>query len=194
MRYPPEETIKRHESILKAASQMFREHGFDGVSVADVMKSAGLTHGAFPAHFASKEELILACVERAMQEMLARTDRTFNSENAKTTFFSNYLSTQHRDSPQRGCAMTTLAPEIARKSGKMRGIFTENVAALIDKMGRKFFPRRRNSRNDAMAALSMLVGAITLARAIDDETLSREILNAARLHLGVAPETESPEK
>ena len=82
MRYPAEETAVRHESILDAASQMFRRSGFDGVSVAAVMKAAGLTHGAFYSHFESKDALAAASVERALAETLDLADQA--SETADT--------------------------------------------------------------------------------------------------------------
>jgi len=188
MRSSVEETAIKHERILDAASQMFRKRGFEGVSVAEIMKAAGLTHGAFPAHFSSKEEVMKAGVERALQEMLKMAEGAAGLPEPKKAFLSYYLSAKHRDNPENGCVMTTLAPEIARKSGAVRSVFNSYVATVINQMTKMFYPRRRQGRIDAIATLSAVVGAITLARAVDDPALSEEILSSVRAHFEIDPE------
>src|SRR5215467_7744260 len=96
MRYPVEETAAKHERIVKEASRLFRERGFENVSVAEVMKAAGLTHGAFYAHFASKKELQEAAVAYGQKVSLERLQRS-KKKTAKGSFTDSYLSPRHRD-------------------------------------------------------------------------------------------------
>lgn len=189
MRYPAEDTAERHERILDAASTMFRRNGFDGVSVATVMKAAGLTHGAFYAHFESKDAMAAASVERALEEMLTLVDDASETDDPLAAFVARYLSAHHRDNPADGCAMAALAPEIARGSGPVRHTFTTQVRALIERVAGTLLPARRsNARAEAITVLSTLVGALTLARAVDDPSLSAEILTANRARFEVKPE------
>src|SRR5579864_9659831 len=117
MRYPVEETATKHERILKEASRLFRERGFEDVSVAEVMKAAGLTHGAFYAHFASKEELQAAAVAYGQKVSLERVQRS-KRKRSKASFADRYLSRWHRDNPGDGCTMAALAEEVARSSSE----------------------------------------------------------------------------
>src|SRR5215469_8363969 len=110
MRYPVEETAAKHERIVKEASRLFRERGFENVSVAEVMKAAGLTHGAFYAHFDSKEELQAAAVAYGQKVSLDRLQRSKNQK-AKGLYADRYLSPWHRDNPADGCTMAALASE-----------------------------------------------------------------------------------
>src|SRR6516225_5259442 len=104
MRYPAEETAAKHERIVKEASRLFRERGFENVSVGEVMKAAGLTHGAFYAHFASKEELEAAAVAYGQRVSLRRVQRS-KSNQSKGSYADRYLSRWHRDTPGDGCTM-----------------------------------------------------------------------------------------
>ena len=179
MRYPAGETAKKHEKILKEAARLFRERGFDGAGVAEIMKAAGLTHGAFYAHFASKAALEAEAVERAF----AQSDNsiyalTANARDPKRVFLDNYLSAAHRDHPGSGCVMAALGPEISRDSSARRP-FTERVKHMIEGMARRFqWKRKGAARRDSIHLLSAAVGALTLARAVDDPRLSDEILES----------------
>ena len=117
MRYPASQTAKKHERILKEAARLFRARGFDGAGVAEIMKAAGLTHGAFYAHFASKEALEAEAVERAFAQSDTRIYAlTTNTRDPKRAFLDSYLSAGHRDHPGSGCVIGALGPEIARDS------------------------------------------------------------------------------
>ena len=181
MRYPASETAERHEKILKEAARMFRERGFDGAGVAEIMKAAGLTHGAFYAHFSSKGALEAGAVERAF----AQSDRrvyalTAGTSDPKRVFLDTYLSTAHRDHPGSGCAIAALGPEIARDSAA-REPFTRRVRQMIDEIAGRFrWKRKSGSRRNAIHLLSAAVGALVLARAVDDPRLSDEILESVR--------------
>ena len=189
MRYPAAETAERHKRILDSASRMFRRDGFEGVSVADVMKAAGLTHGAFYAHFESKEAMAAAGVERALAEMLNLADHAGEAPDPQAAFVTGYLSQRHRDNPVQGCAMAALGPEIARRTGPVRQAFTTGVRGLIDRLARTVRPAEgADPRAEAITMLSTLLGALVLARAVDDAALSAEILAANRANFGLEPE------
>jgi TetR/AcrR family transcriptional repressor of nem operon len=134
MRYPASETAEKHANILKEAARLFRERGFDGVGVADIMKAAGLTHGAFYAHFPSKSELEIEAVARAFAQSNRRLGALTGEEgDPKQTFLENYLSAAHRDQPGTGCAIAALGPEIARDAAARRP-FTEHIKSMIAAM------------------------------------------------------------
>src|ERR1700761_4323404 len=103
MRYPAEETAAKHDRIVKWASRLFRERGFENVSVGEVMKAAGLTHGAFYAHFVSKQDLQAAAVAYGQKVSLGRLQR--NGKKSKGSYADRYLSRWHRDNPGDGCTM-----------------------------------------------------------------------------------------
>lgn len=181
MRYPANETAEKHEKILKEAARLFRERGFDGAGVAQIMEAAGLTHGAFYAHFPSKEALETEAVERAFAQSGRRIYAlTAQASDAKRAFLENYLSTAHRDNPGSGCAIAALGPEIARDSAA-RGPFTQRVNDMIDGIAGRFrWKRKSEARRNAIHLLSAAVGALVLARAVDDRRLSDEILETVR--------------
>src|SRR5476649_1905235 len=159
MRYPAAETAEKHQRILDAASRLFRERGFDGVSVAEIMKATGLTHGPFYNHFASKEALMAEGVVDYVQD---------------------YLSEAHRNDPGDGCLMSALGSEVSRVPAVRTG-FTAHVRSSIASLAEHFpWSAKRHARRDAIRMLSAMVGAMTLARAVDDEALSEEILREVR--------------
>jgi TetR/AcrR family transcriptional repressor of nem operon len=181
MRYPASETAEKHERILTEAARLFRERGFSGVGVAEIMKAAGLTHGAFYAHFPSKDALAAEAVERAFAESDARVHGPAKvGRDARQSFLDTYLSARHRDDAGRGCAIAALGPEIARDPA-VRAPFTTEVkrmiARLSDGAGRN---APKGSRQEAIHLLSAAVGALILARAVDDPELSDEILASMR--------------
>jgi TetR/AcrR family transcriptional regulator, transcriptional repressor for nem operon len=181
MRYPASETAEKHANILKVAARLFRERGFDGAGVAEIMKAAGMTHGAFYAHFPSKNALEAEAVEHAFAQSERRIYAlTAKASDKKRAFLDNYLNAAHRDHPGAGCAMAALAPEIARDSAA-RKPFTQQVSNMIEEMTQKFRWKRKDAaRRSTIHLLSAAVGALILARAVDDRRLSDEILESVR--------------
>ena len=177
MRYPANETAEKHERILTEAARLFRERGLSGAGVAEIMKAAGLTHGAFYAHFPSKDALAAEAVERAFAQSGAELYASAkDAANARHAFLDSYLSAQHRDGPGKGCAIAALGPEIARDPA-VRGSFTKEVKRMIARMAKESGRNNtKESRQDAIHLLSAAVGALILARAVDDAELSDEIL------------------
>ena len=179
MRYPAAETAAKHARILGRASRLFRERGFSDVSVAEVMKATGLTHGPFYNHFPSKHGLMVEAIRHASEEALKELESTPPSEHGKRAYKSGYLSVDHRDHPEDGCLLAALAPEIAREP-TVKSAVTTIVKTMITKMSSHFpWKRRRDARGETIRMLTSMVGALVLARAVDDADLSREILEEA---------------
>jgi TetR/AcrR family transcriptional repressor of nem operon len=167
------------ERVLKAAARLFREHGIDGVALTDVMREAGLTHGAFYGQFASKEALAAEAARHAMEASAARWARREPVD--LPTFAAAYLSAEHRDRPDRGCPLPTLAVEAARRGGAVKEAIGEGVQGAAGRLAARMARTPPEERLDAaLAALSTLVGAVVLSRAVGDRSLSDRILAAAR--------------
>ena len=176
MKVSREQVQQHRERILAAASHLFRERGFDGVSVADVMKAAGLTHGGFYGHFDSKDALIREALVYESPGRRRRTDAESAAEYADA-----YLSTPHRDNRGTGCPIAGVGSEAARASADVRAALTKTIRRQIDRFSAASpgtTPALR--RRAAIAAYSAMVGAVVLARIVDDGELSKEILGATR--------------
>ena len=120
MRYPAKETAAKHERIVKEASRLFRERGFENVTVGEVMKAAGLTHGAFYAHFGSKQDLQAAAVAYGQGLTASRTRSYSATKKGRKEYADRYLSPRHRDNPGDGCTMAALAQEVARSTPELK--------------------------------------------------------------------------
>jgi TetR/AcrR family transcriptional regulator, transcriptional repressor for nem operon len=174
MRYPVEETAAKHERIVKEASRLFRERGFENVSVGEVMKAAGLTHGAFYAHFASKEELQAAAIAYGQRVSLERVQRS--KKKTKGTFDDRYLSPRHRDNPGDGCTMAALGQEVARSAPELKAAFERGLEEILSAVA--------GDRKEAIFRTAALLGGVVLARAVQDPRVSDEILMTVRQKLG----------
>lgn len=175
MRYPAEATAVKHERIVKEASRLFRERGFENVSVAEVMKAAGLTHGAFYAHFGSKEELQAAAVAYGQKVSLERMQRS-NRKKSRESYADRYLSRSHRDNPGDGCTMAALASEVARSTPELKAAFEQGFEKILSARG--------ENREEAIFRAAAMIGGVVLARAVRDLRLSDEILESVRQKLG----------
>jgi TetR/AcrR family transcriptional repressor of nem operon len=178
-----------HARIVRVAAAAIRRRGYDGASVADVMKQAGLTHGGFYAHFASRD----AMLAEALGHGAAQSRQTLSlaappSDAGLDAIVGAYLSQRHVDAPELGCTLAALGSETHRQSEKVRRVATRGVKELADLIARQL-PARGRGREDALAVLSCLVGALVIARAVDDPALSRGVRKAARrfIRAGVEP-------
>ncbi|MBP2302628.1 TetR/AcrR family transcriptional regulator [Azospirillum picis] len=183
MRVSKEQAAENRRRIVDVAGMLFRERGFNGIGVVDLMKEAGLTHGGFYGHFASKDDLAAEACARAMEEAAERWRRTADERggDALPALLTSYLSQRHRDHSGAGCPMAALGVDAARQGGAARGAFTRGLRPFIDLLGRLVPGRSAEARRKAaLATLSGMVGALVLARAVDDPALSDEILEAAR--------------
>ena len=172
---------EHHEQIVGVAASRFREAGVDKVGVADLMHDAGLTHGGFYRHFESRDQLVAEAVERALhdggQAMAAVAE---SPQDPLSAVIDAYLSISHRDNLGTSCAVTTLAGDVARSTPRARAAYTNQVRVYIDMLVRLLPPGTSDqTRATAITALSTLVGAVSMARAVNDEAFSREILASA---------------
>jgi len=173
-----------HDRVVSTAAARFRESGIDGIGVADLMKEAGLTHGGFYRHFASRDELVAEAVERALQDGGRAVQAVENIRQPPAAVLAllvdGYLSAAHRDSLATSCAVTTLAGDVARSNERARSAYTQQVGTYLALLTKLIAGEKQKSRRmKAIAALSTLVGAVSMARAVNDEKLSREILKSA---------------
>lgn len=180
MRYPRTETAEKHERILEAAGRLLRERGMTGVSVAEIMKAAGLTHGPFYHHFASKEALVAESIETISASAIKDMQALAPDAEGRASFIAGYLSLAHRDDPGRGCPLAALGPEGAREP-VVRSALGRHLKASLDALTAHFpWPGRSPTRGEAIHTLAAMVGAMILARSTDDEVLRGEILDEVR--------------
>ncbi|HJZ77901.1 MAG TPA: TetR family transcriptional regulator [Vicinamibacterales bacterium] len=179
MRVTREQAAANRERVVEAASMLFRRHGFDGVGVADIMNAAGLTHGGFYGHFASKEDLAAeACAHSHADPWPAWMEAP--PEQRLAGIVRSYLTPHHRDNRTGGCLFAALGSDVGRQPRSVRRAFTKRVRAKIDLLRAVVSGRSAAARRErALATLAGLVGALILSRAVDDRALSDEILEAA---------------
>ena len=182
MRVSKEQAAKNRERILDAASRLMRERGISGAGVDALTEAAGMTHGSLYSQFGSKERL----VEEAVAYAIAAKGQEVPEVFALSDYVSEYLSAEHRDEPGSGCPFAALSCEISRQSGGVRERFTAGVrgviALLSGRMESRLKPWQREEK--ALATAASLVGALVLARAVNDPKLSDDILRATRNRLG----------
>ena len=173
------EKVKTHKRIVSIASKKFREEGLAGVGIAELMKEAGLTVGGFYKHFDSRNDLVAEAVSSAFGGWKRRVDAAESGGPpvSLAKLIDDYLNAAHRDDPGTGCAFSALAPEIARSDKRTRALTTEQVRNDIQLIA-GLIPGRdaHAARSQAILTFSALVGAMSLARTVSDEALSREIL------------------
>jgi TetR/AcrR family transcriptional regulator, transcriptional repressor for nem operon len=199
MRVSREKAAEHRDRIIDAAGALFRAKGFGGIGVADIMKAADLTHGGFYGHFASKDDLVAQASRRTMARAAANWTRLVEAapDNPYAALLEHYLSPKHRDDPGKGCAFAALGNDAARSGKIVRKAFAEGLAPLIDILAQsipgksipeKSSPGRSKAarRRKAVAAMATLVGALTMARAVEGTPLSDEMLEAAHRELAAA--------
>lgn len=174
MKVSREQMAENRRRILDEAGRLFREKGFAAVSVAEVMKAAGLTHGGFYGHFDSKDDL----VAQALAEVLGRPDGNGGDLDA---YLDAYLAPSHRDLPADGCPMASLASDMRHQSSEARATLTHGLQSQINRFA-AVMPHKDEAdrRRAAIGSWSAMVGAMILARATNDPALSDEIIHEAR--------------
>jgi TetR/AcrR family transcriptional repressor of nem operon len=173
------EQVSEHKTrVLDAAGRLFRENGFDNVSVSEIMKAAGLTHGAFYGHFASKEALVAEAIAHGV------TPAPAAKRKPATEYADNYLSVAHRDNRAGGCNFAGLGTEAARGSPELRHAMTASVEQQIQRFADASPGKTaKEKRRAGIVAWSAMIGAVMLSRIVDDEKLSEEILKETRAAL-----------
>jgi TetR/AcrR family transcriptional repressor of nem operon len=182
MRVSKEQAANNRERILEAASRLMRERGISGAGVDALTEAAGLTHGSLYSRFGSKERL----VEEAVAYAIVAKGQEVAEDFALDDYVSEYLSAAHRDDPGSGCPFAALCCEMPRQSRGVRERFTAGVRGMIALLSRRMDsglkPRQRDEQ--ALATVASLVGALVLARAVNDPKLSDDILRATKNRLG----------
>jgi TetR/AcrR family transcriptional regulator, transcriptional repressor for nem operon len=189
MRVSREKAAEHRERIIDAAGALFRAKGFGGIGVADIMKAADLTHGGFYGHFASKEDLVAQASRRTMARAAANWTKLVEAapNDPYTALLEHYLSPKHRDDPGKGCAFAALGNDAARSGKIVRKAFAGGLAPLIDILAQSIPGKSKAARRrKAVAAMATLVGALTMARAVEGTPLSEEMLEAAHRELAAA--------
>jgi AcrR family transcriptional regulator len=183
VRYEKGRKDATHDHILEVATRRFREDGIAASGLAGIMSEAGLTNGAFYAHFSSKNEMVEKCIERATDEQWHQFEKEIDSGRL-LDIIRAYLSEQHRDHPDSGCPSAALLPEISRQEPATRHVYTESVKRLLNAAEKQLpdMPKGPKAREIAIGIVGLLIGTLQLARAVDDPSLSEGIL-AAGIHV-----------
>ena len=183
MRYKPEQKEETRRRMLEAAGRGFRANGFSGIGVDGIAKAAGATSGAFYAHFGSKDDAFAAALDRGLDQVIEafaefqRVDRV----NWVDALADYYLSRTHRDDLPSGCAMTSLSPEVVRAGAAIHAAYEAKMVRIADLVADGLeggTPEDRRAR--AWALIAMLVGGLTVARAVESEDLADGIAAAVR--------------
>ena len=190
MRYEKGRRVETRAKILEAAATRFRRDGIEGVGIKSLMSEVGLTHGGFYAHFPSRDGLVAEAVGDALGDTLRALRQVVDEaepEERLDSLIDSYLSELHRDRMDRGCAGAALAPEVARQPAAARAEFTAGLKKIIDLLTAELPPGGSSSQRveRGYAVFSGMMGTLQLARALDNPSLSKNILasgrNAARL-------------
>jgi AcrR family transcriptional regulator len=181
-RTPGSTKAETHEKIVQTAARAIREHGYAGASVADVMKQAGLTHGGFYAHFASREAMLeeaLGCAAADGFAKLTAVGQRAEPGHALEAIVASYLSDRHVEHPEGGCTLAALGTETARQAPGLRSVATRNVTAMAGLLAAQLpGGDTPDNRDRALAMLSGMVGALVIARMVDDPALSTAVRDA----------------
>ena len=173
---------KNRQIVIDVASRLFREHGFDGIGLKDLMESAGLTQGAFYKQFASKDDLAAQASRRALESASRRWSDAVaaNPEDPLGAVIAFYLSPEHREEMMDGCPLVALGADAARQGDDVKASFEAGIKAHLEVLGRMVEQMDgKESKGKAMAILSTMAGALLLSRAVNDEDLSKRFLQAA---------------
>src|SRR5262245_6416109 len=165
------DTEKHRQQVIDGAATLLRERGVDGVNVGALMAEAGLTHGGFYRHFASKDELVRLALDKALADQ-----RDWAAAQSEQELVDFYLSPEHRDDPGHGCTMGALGSDVGRAGEEARAAFAEGFGRYID----TFAELSGVEREEALARYSTMVGALVIARATAGDPISEAVLAAAR--------------
>jgi TetR/AcrR family transcriptional regulator, transcriptional repressor for nem operon len=177
MRYSKDHKQATRQRVLEAAGRRFKEDGIDGAGVAAVMSDAGLTNGAFYAHFASKEDLVANVLADQLRTQRQSFDAQPPDRGGLEAFIRSYLSPQHRDQCADGCPSAALLDEIARRSAATKQVYTDELMGVIDDIASRLDPTAaETARTEALTLFGLMLGTLQLARTLTDRDLSDQLL------------------
>jgi AcrR family transcriptional regulator len=176
-----------HDRIVETAARAIRRSGYGGAGVAEIMKEAGLTHGGFYAHFDSREGMLAEAADRAGADTVAfltRVAAEATPKKALEAMLRTYLSKEHVESAETGCAVAALGSEMPRQSAKVRRAATRRIKEMIDLVARQSPDWGQPGAHErALVTVATALGALVLARAVDDPKLSDAVRSATLNHL-----------
>lgn len=176
MRYAEGHKDETHRHLLEVAAKQFLKNGIDGVGIATIMKEAGLTNGAFYAHFKSKDALVAEMLDDALE----RREKQFLEGKIKPTDYARlYLSSFHRNDLECGCPIAALLSELVRHSKATRKVFTRRIERTAELLASQLGGDELGRKKIAISVMAILFGALQMSRAVTNNQLSDEILNGA---------------
>jgi TetR/AcrR family transcriptional repressor of nem operon len=181
MRVSRVQAEENRQKVIDVASRLFREHGFEGIGLKDLMEGAGLTHGAFYKQFASKDDLAAQASRRALESASGRWSAAAaaNPQDPLGAVIAFYLSMEHRAERMDGCPVVALGADAARQGAEVKASFEAGIKEYLEMLGRWLGEADgEEPSGKAMAILSTMVGAVVLSRAVNDERLSKQLLQA----------------
>ena len=182
MRVSRTQAEQNRQTVIDVASRLFRENGFDGIGIKDLMKAAGLTQGAFYKQFASKEDLAAQASKRAFERISAQWSAAAesNPKDPLGAAVARYLSMGHREQRGAGCPLVALGTDAARQGADVKASFEAGIRKYLETLERWVGEAGgEDSTNRAMATFSTMVGALMLSRAVNDQRLAKHLLQAA---------------
>ena len=186
MRVSREQAAGNRAKIVDVAARLFRERGFDGVGLDEIMREAGLTHGGFYRHFGSKEELYAEAVRHFLKKEVPErwqkglADACLPDQRFARFVVDAYLSRDHLQDVGVSCPLVGLSSDVARSSGGVKSAYREVAQAMVDVF--KTNLKGRGARDQAMVLVALCVGGMVLARALDDKDLAKDFLDTAHKH------------
>jgi TetR/AcrR family transcriptional repressor of nem operon len=177
MRYGKEHKQATRQRIIEAAGRRLKRDGIDGSGVATLMADAGLTNGAFYAHFASKDDLVATAVADQLRDQRASLSAQAPGRAAVEQYLREYLSVQHRDHPGDGCPSAALLDEIGRGTDATKRAYTDGLLAVIDDIAARLAPGDpQSARVNTLSVFALMAGTLQLSRALADRRLADEVL------------------
>lgn len=176
-RYGKEHKEATRRRIVEAAGERLKRDGIDGSGVSALMADAGLTNGAFYAHFSSKEDLVATAVADQLHQQLERYRTKPSDRSGVEQLVREYLSVEHRDDLEHGCPSAALLDEIGRCSEATRHAYTDGILGLVDEIASRLAPGDpQSARGQTLSLFALLIGTLQMSRALDDRRLADEVL------------------
>lgn len=182
MRVSRVQAAENRQTVINVASRLFRERGFDGIGLKDLMEAAGLTQGAFYKQFESKQDLVAQASRQALESASSRWSAAAaaNPRDPLEAVLAFYLSPEHREEKMDGCPIVALGSDAARQGSDVRASFEAGIKAYLDVLGHMVSATDgKAAQRKAMAMLSTMIGAVTLSRIVNDPELAQALLDAA---------------
>jgi AcrR family transcriptional regulator len=197
MRYPPDQKAKARAALLRAGMREIKVAGFNGVGVDGLASAADVTSGAFYSNFANKEEMLEAIVKLAVGEPFLTDSESGTKAKQRSqlkSFLADYLSAYHVDNPGDGCVMPTLSADVARAGGATREAYESKIVALAERVTDLLDGRRPDRERRAWSIVALMVGAVSISRAMSTPAKQTKVIDSARRTAGRLISSAGPSK